>query len=66
MNGVRYLVDSNVALYSFGQADPIKRAQAEVWIAWLSENTCGALSWQVLQKFYGNALRKFGAAPPVS
>lgn len=63
MNGDKYFVDSNVFLYTFDNAAPAKQAQAEVWLAWLWENACGALSWQVLQEFYWNALRKFGAAP---
>ena len=63
MNGDKYFVDSNVFLYTFDKTNPTKQAQAEAWIAWLWENTCGALSWQVLQEFYGNALRKFGADP---
>jgi predicted nucleic acid-binding protein len=63
MNGDKYFVDSNVFLYIFDHRDPTKQAQAELWIAWLWEHTCGALSWQVLQEFYWNALRKFGAAP---
>lgn len=61
MNGDRYFVDSNVFLYTFDNAVPVKRARAESWIAWLWENTCGAVSWQVLQEFYWNALRNYGA-----
>jgi predicted nucleic acid-binding protein len=60
MNGDRYFVDSNVLLYRYDQTSPAKRAQAK---AWLWENACGALSWQVLQEFYWNALRKFKVAP---
>jgi predicted nucleic acid-binding protein len=63
MNGDKYFVDTNVFLYIFDEANPVKRAQAEAWIAWLWENTCGALSWQVLQEFYWNVLRKFSASP---
>ena len=32
-------------------------------MAWLWENAYGVLSWQVLQEFYLNAIRKF-AVPP--
>jgi predicted nucleic acid-binding protein len=63
MNGDRYFVDSNVFLYVFDQTSPTKTAQAEAWLGWLWENSCGALSWQVIQEFYWNALRKFRAAP---
>src|ERR1700733_10388828 len=63
MNVDMYFVDSNVILYTFDESNPTKRAQAEAWIAWLWENACGALSWQVLQEFYWNALRKFKVAP---
>jgi predicted nucleic acid-binding protein len=66
MNGDRYFVDTNVLLYSHDQSDPVKRAQAKVWLAWLWENACGALSWQVLQEFYWNASRKFGVAPELA
>lgn len=63
MNGARYFVDSNVFLYIFDEASPTKRTQAEAWLGWLWENACGALSWQVVQEFYWNALRKYRASP---
>jgi predicted nucleic acid-binding protein len=63
MNGDRYFVDSNVFLYVFDQTSPTKSAQAEAWLAWLWENSCGALSWQVVQEFYWNVIRKHRAAP---
>jgi predicted nucleic acid-binding protein len=63
MNGDKYFVDTNVFLYIFDEANPAKHAQAEAWIAWLWENTCGALSWQVIQEFYWNVLRKYRASP---
>jgi predicted nucleic acid-binding protein len=63
MNGDRYFVDSNVFLYIFDKANPTKQAQAEAWLAWLWENACGALSWQVIQEFYWNVLRKYRASP---
>ena len=63
MNGDKYFVDLNVFLYIFDKTNRTKQARGEAWLAWLRENTCGALSWQVLQEFYGNALRKFGADP---
>jgi predicted nucleic acid-binding protein len=63
MNGDRYFVDSNVFLYIFDEASPSKRDKSEVWLAWLWENACGALSWQVVQEFYWNATRKYRATP---
>jgi predicted nucleic acid-binding protein len=63
MNGDRYFVDTNVLLYPYDPSNPAKRAQAKAWLAWLWENACGALSWQVLQEFYWNASRKFGVEP---
>jgi predicted nucleic acid-binding protein len=63
MNGARYFVDSNVLLYAQDKAVPLKRAQAKAWVAWLWDNTSGALSWQVLQEFYFNAMRKFEVPP---
>ena len=63
MNGDRYFVDSNVFLYIFDETNPTKRDRAEAWLAWLWENACGALSWQVLQEFYWNAVRKYRAQP---
>ena len=59
MNGDRYFVDSNVLLYTYEKSELAKRAQAKAWLAWLWENANGAVSWQVLQEFYFNALRKF-------
>lgn len=59
MNGDRYFVDSNVILYRYDELNPAKRDQAKLWLAWLWESQSGAVSWQVLQEFYWNALRKF-------
>jgi predicted nucleic acid-binding protein len=59
MNGDRYFVDTNVLLYTYDKSDALKRAKAEAWLASLWGNWNGALSWQVLQEFYFNALRKF-------
>jgi predicted nucleic acid-binding protein len=64
MNGIdRYFVDSNVILYTYDTRNPGKRDHAEAWIEWLWERTACCVSWQVLQEFYWNALRKFGARP---
>jgi predicted nucleic acid-binding protein len=66
MNGDRYFVDTNVFLYPHDLSHPAKRARAKEWLAWLWENACGSLSWQVLQEFYSNAVRKFGVAPELA
>jgi predicted nucleic acid-binding protein len=66
MNGDRYFIDSNVLLYRYDELNPVKRDHAKLWLAWLWENNRGALSWQVLQEFYWNALRKFRVPPEVA
>jgi predicted nucleic acid-binding protein len=63
MNGDKYFVDSNVLLYLFDQLDQAKRDRAEAWLARLWGDSRGALSWQVIQEFYWNALRKYRAQP---
>ena len=63
MNGDRYFVDSNVFLYIFDPTAPWKRDRAEAWFTWLWQNAYGALSWQVIQEFYFNVVRKFRAQP---
>ena len=59
MSGDRYFIDTNVLLYTYDKFDLVKRARAKHWLAWLWENANGAVSWQVLQEFYPNAVRKF-------
>jgi predicted nucleic acid-binding protein len=63
MSGDRYFVDTNVLLYRYDSSNPEKRAQAKAWLAWLWENACGGVSWQVLQEFYWNACGKFKIEP---
>jgi predicted nucleic acid-binding protein len=58
MNGDRYFVDSSVLLYRYDELNPVERDHAKL--------TCGAVSWQVLQEFYWNALRKFRVPPEVA
>src|SRR5579863_5028200 len=59
MNGVRYFLDSNALLYPYDDLSPVRRDRAKLWLAWLWENQCGAVSRQVLQEFCWNALRRF-------
>ena len=63
MNADRYFVDTNVILYSYDTTDPFKRDRSEAWLQWLWKQASGSLSWQVIQEFYWNAVRKFGAQP---
>jgi predicted nucleic acid-binding protein len=61
MSGVdRYFIDPNVILYTYDKRTD-KSDQAEQWIQWLWANAAGAISWQVIQEFYWNAIRKFRA-----
>ena len=63
MSADRYFVDTNVILYTYDTKNHRKRERAEAWLQWLWESASGTLSWQVLQEFYSNAVRKFGANP---
>ncbi len=61
MNGVDlYFIDTNVILYTYDKKTN-KSDRAEDWIQWLWANAAGAISWQVIQEFYWNAVRKFRA-----
>lgn len=57
----RFFVDTNVLLYSLDSADPQKQATATEWLKCLWADGAGCLSWQVLNEFYVNAIRKLGA-----
>lgn len=59
MKDDRYFVDTNLLLYAYDKDPSVKRSQAKAWLASLWGNANGAVSWQVLQEFYFNALRKF-------
>jgi predicted nucleic acid-binding protein len=63
MNGDRFFVDTNVLLYTLDPKDDAKRKQALLWVDWLWQSTAAYISWQVLQEFYYNAVRKFGVPP---
>jgi predicted nucleic acid-binding protein len=51
-------VDTNVFIYAVDQADLKKQSAAQAWRAWLWETNRGRISFQVLQEFYVNAMRK--------
>ena len=54
----RCFVDTNVLLYAVDPADPAKQRAANGWLTVLWETSLGCLSWQVLNEFYVNAVRK--------
>jgi predicted nucleic acid-binding protein len=60
--GTSYFVDTNVLLYSLDARDPQKQSQAAAWMDCLWASGAGRLSWQVLNEFYANAVRKLGTA----
>lgn len=62
--GERFFVDTNILLYSVDPADPAKQQAARRWLAVLWEQTAGCLSWQVLNEFYVNAVRKLRTPSP--
>lgn len=54
----RVFVDTNVLLYAVDSADPRKHRAALEWRAHLWRSRRGRVSYQVLQEFYVQALRK--------
>lgn len=59
--GDSFFLDTNVALYSFATAEPIKQPMARRWIDAVWASGTGHISWQVVFEFYVNAVRKYGA-----
>ena len=57
----RFFVDTNVLLYSVDPADGGKRELAHRWVDTLWTSGAGRISWQVLNEFYVNAVRKLRA-----
>jgi predicted nucleic acid-binding protein len=51
-------VDTNVLLYALDTADPDKQRAAAEWRAQLWRSRRGRISYQVLQEFYAQAIRK--------
>jgi predicted nucleic acid-binding protein len=51
-------VDTNVFLYAVDQANLQKQHAAQAWRTYLWESSRGRISFQVLQEFYVNAIRK--------
>jgi len=56
-------VDTNVLLYSIDTADSHRCRVACRWMDSLWASRRGCISWQVLNEFYENAVRKFGVPP---
>ncbi|MBI5085127.1 MAG: PIN domain-containing protein [Acidobacteria bacterium] len=59
----RFFVDSNVLLYYVDPQDEAKRELAIRWLNHLWLTGAGAISWQVLNEFYWNAVRKMRLDP---
>jgi predicted nucleic acid-binding protein len=59
-------VDTNLLLYAFGTVHPEKNAIARQWLRGLWATGSGRLSYQVLNEFYANAIRKIGVPVPTA
>lgn len=59
----RCFVDSNLLLYYVDPTDSRKQARAMEWLEALWVAGVGCLSWQVLDEFYWNAVRKMRLEP---
>jgi len=55
-------VDTNVLIYAFDEADPVKQAAARRWRAALWKSRRGRTSFQVLQEFYVKVTKQWPAA----
>ena len=66
MNGAAelFFVDTNVLLYAVDPADGGKRELARRWADALWASGAGRISWQVLNEFYANAMRKLRTPVP--
>jgi predicted nucleic acid-binding protein len=60
----RFFVDTNVLLYSVDPAGGGKRELAQQWADALWTRGAGRISWQVLNEFYANAVRKLRVPVP--
>ena len=59
----RFFVDSSLLLYCVDPVDSRKQARATDWLQALWLAGAGCLSWQVLNEFYWNAVRKMRLEP---
>ncbi|MEP7354109.1 MAG: PIN domain-containing protein [Acidobacteriota bacterium] len=62
----RFFVDTNLLLYSFSANEPNKRLLAEQWLSAIWPTGNAKISWQVVNEFYSNAIRKFGVPVDVA
>jgi predicted nucleic acid-binding protein len=61
--GELFFIDTNVLVYWLDESDRSKHEMARRWIEALWEGPRGRVSWQVLNEFYVNGVRKLGARP---
>jgi len=54
----KILVDTNILLYAYDRAEPVKQAQAAAILDRLASRSLGVLTPQVLAEFFINATRK--------
>ena len=54
-----FFLDTNIFVYSFDAGSPKKAARATALIAQVIRNRTGAVSYQIVQKFFNIALRRF-------
>ena len=59
-------IDTNVLLYALDRRAVEKAPQAAAWLQYLWESQTGRCSWQVLDEFYANAVRKVGVPAKVA
>jgi predicted nucleic acid-binding protein len=54
----RYFLDTNIIVYTFDSASPVKQERAKALVRAALEGA-GRISWQVIQEFCNAAIRKF-------
>jgi len=54
-----WFVDTNVILYSLDSRNAAKQSAATAWLDFFWRDGSGRISWQVLNEFYANAVRRF-------
>jgi predicted nucleic acid-binding protein len=58
-SSLKFVLDTNVLVYTFDQGEPLRRAQARELVERALTTRCGLISYQVVQEFMNVALRKF-------
>jgi predicted nucleic acid-binding protein len=61
----RYLVDTNILVYAYDRAEPVKMEKAQQLLQWLEWNAVGVLSTQVLGEFFWIVSRKLATPLPL-